>query len=258
MRLTPHALSVAIIATLTLGGVLGTASAARGQEVVPVSQAAPTPGQIPMRVLQDLRRLADKRPLIDLGIGAALSLAVYPHDHSSVTALSANHDAEETLDAGASMGAGFVHVGGAAVVYGVGLWLHRPAAASLGADLLEAQAVAGIVTQGLKVTVNRERPDGGSFSFPSGHTSAAFATATVLQHRFGWRLGAAAYAGATYVALSRVSERQHYFSDVVAGTAIGIAAAHTLGGAGQKHRFAIAGMPTAKGFEMSGALRLGR
>jgi membrane-associated phospholipid phosphatase len=256
MPSTGHDRTLFVITTLSLCALLGGA-AAWAQEP-PVSEAAPTPGQIPMRVLGDVRRLTRGQPLVELGIGAGLALAVHPQDRSAVRALSANHGAEETLDAGAGIGDGFVQVGGAAVVYGVGEWLHRPAAASLGADLVEAQAVAGMLTQGLKVSVHRVRPDGGNFSFPSGHSSAAFATATVLRQRFGWPLGAAAYAGATYVALSRMSERRHYFSDVLTGAAIGIASGQALGNATQGRRLAIAGMPTAKGFQASGVLRLGR
>ena len=55
----------------------------------------------------------------------------------------------------------------------------------------------------------------------------SFASAAVLQEHFGWKVGLAAYAGAAYVATSRLSERQHYLSDVVFGAAVGIAAGST-------------------------------
>ena len=35
-----------------------------------------------------------------------------------------------------------------------------------------------VVTHTIKRVVNKERPNGGDFSFPSGHTSAAFTGAT--------------------------------------------------------------------------------
>ena len=34
-----------------------------------------------------------------------------------------------------------------------------------------------LVTYTLKLSINKERPDGGDYSFPSGHTSVAFASA---------------------------------------------------------------------------------
>jgi membrane-associated phospholipid phosphatase len=76
----------------------------------------------------------------------------------------------------------------------------------------------------LKPLVDRTRPDGGSQSFPSGHSASAFAGAAFLQRRYGWRFGAPAYLAAAFVAYSRVEAKRHYTSDVVAGGAIGIAA----------------------------------
>ena len=61
-------------------------------------------------------------------------------------------------------------------------------------------------------------------SFPSGHTSSAFATASVLQHHFGWKAGVPSYVVATYVASSRMAHSRHFVSDVVFGAGIGIAA----------------------------------
>ena len=40
----------------------------------------------------------------------------------------------------------------------------------------EAQLVNAVFTQGLKLSVNRPRPDGTNWSFPSGHASGTFAS----------------------------------------------------------------------------------
>ncbi len=78
------------------------------------------------------------------------------------------------------------------------------------------------ITQGLKLTVNKQRPNGsGEDSFPSGHTSAAFQGAAFIEQRYGWKYGLPAYAAATYVGYSRVKAKQHYTVDVLAGAAIG-------------------------------------
>jgi membrane-associated phospholipid phosphatase len=90
-------------------------------------------------------------------------------------------------------------------------------------QLSEAYAATMAVVYILKPIVNRERPDGGGQSFPSGHTASAFAGAAFLQRRYGWSCGLPAYAVATFVGYSRVEANRHWTSDVVAGAAIGIA-----------------------------------
>ncbi len=61
------------------------------------------------------------------------------------------------------------------------------------------------------------------FSFPSGHTTCIFETATaIFAYRKKW--GSAAYGVAVLTAFSRLYFYQHYFTDVLAGMAIGIAA----------------------------------
>jgi membrane-associated phospholipid phosphatase len=90
-------------------------------------------------------------------------------------------------------------------------------------QLAEAFATTMAVVYILKPTVNRQRPDGGSQSFPSGHAASAFAGAAFLQRRYGWSYGIPACAAAAFVGYSRVEAKRHYTSDVVAGAALGIA-----------------------------------
>ena len=80
----------------------------------------------------------------------------------------------------------------------------------------------------MKELTRRSRPSGSGFSFPSGHATTAFASATVLQRRFGWKVGTPAYAVAAYVAASRVQNRKHYLSDVAFGAALGVIAGRTV------------------------------
>ena len=88
-------------------------------------------------------------------------------------------------------------------------------------DLMQSLSVAWATTWGLKVIVDAERPDGGGHSFPSAHTTVAFASATHIWKRYGWKWGAPAAAAATMVATSRVDTRDHYVRDVLVGAAIG-------------------------------------
>jgi membrane-associated phospholipid phosphatase len=135
---------------------------------------------------------------------------------------------DRALEAGTVAGDGVIQSGAAAAIYFGGLASGSRRTQQLGTALLEAQIVEGVLTQGLKRAVPRMRPDGGHHSFPSGHSSAAFATADVLWQRFGWKLGLPAYAGAGYISASRLAERAHFLSDVVFGAAIGVASARSL------------------------------
>src|SRR5207248_7993596 len=86
----------------------------------------------------------------------------------------------------------------------------------------ESAGVTLGVTYGLKYAVNETRPNRGSHSFPSGHTSISFCSAEFMRKRYGWEYGIPAYALASFVAYSRVEAREHYPRDVVAGAGIGI------------------------------------
>lgn len=84
------------------------------------------------------------------------------------------------------------------------------------------------VTWALKSVVNDRRPDGtGNDAFPSGHTSFAFAGATILHKEYGkvspW-ISIAGYGVATLTAVDRVRRHRHEWDDVLAGAAIGILA----------------------------------
>ena len=102
--------------------------------------------------------------------------------------------------------------------------------------LLGAEALVNsmIVESALKVITQRARPmtgverseffDGGT-SFPSGHSTQAWAVATVIAKEYHDRraVQVAAYAAATAVSVARFTGQKHYLSDVVAGSALGYA-----------------------------------
>lgn len=60
-------------------------------------------------------------------------------------------------------------------------------------------------------------------SFPSGHTTAAFAAATVyaLEYRDKPLIPIISYSAATLIGLSRLTENQHWATDVLAGAMLG-------------------------------------
>lgn len=103
-----------------------------------------------------------------------------------------------------------------------------PRHASAGRDLLRAQISAASWTYGIKHVVNRTRPNGDPRSFPSGHTSATFATATVLQRHYGWKMGVPFYLLGVYTAGARIHDKKHWLSDTVMGATVGIAAGRAV------------------------------
>lgn len=93
---------------------------------------------------------------------------------------------------------------------------------------------SAIVATILKHAINRPRPfithpiiekitAGGNPSFPSGHTSDAFAIATAISIAYPkWYIIILAYTWAITVAYSRMFLGVHYLSDVIAGALLGI------------------------------------
>jgi hypothetical protein len=92
-------------------------------------------------------------------------------------------------------------------------------------ESLRGMTINTAITQSLKYSINRTRPDGDDLSFPSGHTSAAFHGAAFIAMNFDSKYTVPAYALATLVGYSRVRAKRHYISDVVAGAAVGIISA---------------------------------
>lgn len=133
-----------------------------------------------------------------------------------------------------------------ATLYAIGKVGKFERVADLGWHGTEAVLFAQGVTTLLKGVVGRGRPflsngtdpgdyhlgrgfSGGDFaSFPSGHTSTAFAAAAAVTNettrwwpRSTWIVGPLMYGGATMVGLSRMYHNRHWGSDVLLGAAIG-------------------------------------
>jgi membrane-associated phospholipid phosphatase len=89
-------------------------------------------------------------------------------------------------------------------------------------ELTMSCAITAQVTALLKYTTHRTRPDGSDdLSFPSGHAAASFTGASYLHHRYGLNWGLPMYAIGTAISIQRVNVKSHYWTDVLAGAALG-------------------------------------
>ena len=135
-------------------------------------------------------------------------------------------------------------------------------------DGLAASLIAaGAITPLMKAAFGRRRPSQttgivefgqGGASFPSGHTTQAFAVASVVAshyHSIWVKLGAYGLAG--LVGWSRMEEKAHYASDVVAGALIGIVVGNAVVRLHESQRFRISAAPTVNRGSAGVALTLG-
>ena len=100
----------------------------------------------------------------------------------------------------------------------------RSELATTGTALIEGFAVSKAMTMALKLGVGRRRPDGSDQrSFPSGHASGSFTIATLIAYRHGPLAGLPFLSMAAFTTVMRMAQQRHHLSDVVSGTAIGIA-----------------------------------
>jgi membrane-associated phospholipid phosphatase len=97
--------------------------------------------------------------------------------------------------------------------------------------LFFSQFVSSVVVYSLKLLTDIPPPEGTGFSFPSGHTAVAFTGATVLFHEFKTTDPILAYSGfvfATATGLLRLTNNNHWVSDVLVGAGIGILSANLV------------------------------
>ena len=133
--------------------------------------------------------------------------------------------------------------------YIYGEFFKDPRAKTTALDSIAATAIAsGIVTNSFKYVIGRGRPtDGrgaynfrpfsGQDSFSSGHTTEAFALASVISEHYDslW-VQVPAYGLASAVGYARLNNNRHWPSDVLAGAAIGTFVGKTVVHFNQKHR----------------------
>jgi hypothetical protein len=186
-----------------------------------------------------------------LGAGfAGITVAMFPLDQRLAERLRQRDSSFNRFIQRSAQGVEYVTTPGAYVI-GVGLYAygrlaHKPDVADVGWHGTEAVLLATAMTGILKGAVGRARPFvsndtnphdfrfGAGFtnsdrqSFPSGHTTTAFAAAASvtsevrrLYPRALWVVAPVMYGGAALTGLSRMYHNKHWASDVVLGAAVG-------------------------------------
>jgi membrane-associated phospholipid phosphatase len=185
-----------------------------------------------------------KSTYVILGIGAAAAALAHPLD-DDLNAHLAGDAAGKFFALGKYLGYGYVQAGAAIGTYLIGRYAMHPAegktnkVSHIGFDLLRANIVTQALTYGVKYAVRRDRPTGECCSFPSGHASVTFAAASVLERHFGYRNAWPTFLAAGYVAASRLHDNKHFLSDVVFGSALGMASGWTVVGRHGREQYAL-------------------
>ncbi len=181
---------------------------------------------------------------------AGLTIAMFPLDKYIETHLrDQTTPANRFLDQSAK-GVEYITTPGSFIIggalYAVGTLADKPAMRDLGWHGTEAVLLGSGITGLLKGVLGRARPDmfpdtrpsdfsptsgftvAGRQSFPSGHTTTAFAAAAAVTSevnrnwpKYTWYVGPVMYGGATLVGLSRMYHNRHWASDVALGAGIG-------------------------------------
>ncbi len=189
-----------------------------------------------------------------LATGAAGAALAHPLDDDVNADLAGSDAAGKFFAPGKWIGSVWVQGGTAVGLYVIGRWVlpHEGESKSnkvshLGFDLVRALIVSQAFTQGIKLIGQRDRPTGECCSFPSGHASATFATAAVLERHLGYRAAWPTFVLAAYVATSRLHDNRHFLSDVVFGSALGMATGWTVVGRHGRSEYALMPVPIRGG-----------
>ncbi len=211
-----------------------------GAPVDLAASALPDPGQetgsrvasfrgFPRQVISDLPRLFSGRSGLLLLSGAALTAGARQIEDPDEAADFLQRGALDPIsDVGNVYGDVRFLVPLSIVSWVTGRQVGSDRFALAGRDAFEAIGVSLAIVGAVKFGVDRERPNGDRYSFPSGHAATTFTIAPVVHKHLGNTAGFLAYSFAILTGMGRMEDRFHYMSDVVAGTTIGLIVGHTI------------------------------
>lgn len=110
----------------------------------------------------------------------------------------------------------------AATAWSLGKWSDNQGYNAKAVHMVKSTLYAALFTSILKYTIREPRPNSNNReAFPSGHTTTAFAFASVVATEHEWYWAVPAYTLASFTAFSRINDNAHQFHDVIAGAVIG-------------------------------------
>ena len=201
----------------------------QGASIAAMAEAPAESTGMRFTVREDMRRMASPRSLGIVALGSAATAVAWAMEDPETQAQSLA-GLGAIGDFGNAAGSPLVLLGGAATLVLAGRAADAPNVTAAGIDMARALAYSGATVAVLKVAVDRTRPDGDRYSFPSAHAAAAFSVAPVVGRHFGRVAGTAAYVLAGTAVIGRMRDRRHYLSDVLFGATLGLAAGDAMAG----------------------------
>jgi len=131
-------------------------------------------------------------------------------------------------DAFGALGNPGTHFALAGAWYLVGQQLPDAKTYQVGKQMFSVLTITGLTTMLGKVAAWDDSPNGEWGAWPSGHVSSTMAMATVLNRAYGPLAGVPMFGLTALVGIERLQDGEHYFSDVIAGAAIGWVVAETV------------------------------
>lgn len=165
----------------------------------------------------------DTGGMMILGTGTVLGIVAHQYDDKVKRWFNKESRLSSGLtDFGNSFGTRYLNIAAAGVQM---IWDR-----SNGLAHLEGLLGTNLMVFSMKKSIHRTRPNGeNEDSFPSGHTSTAFASSGSLSYAYGWKAAIPAYTLTTLTILARLEDNKHWLSDLVVASSIGVFWARSSG-----------------------------